>query len=69
MRETLGDPEFTVNDDALVVAQAFRLVAPSGWSCRSKRPALAAMSIYVLDPDSHLIEISTWSVMARRMPA
>jgi uncharacterized protein YhfF len=27
MREALGDPEFTVDDDTLVVAQAFRLVA------------------------------------------
>ena len=26
MREALGDPEFTVDDDTLVVAQAFRLV-------------------------------------------
>ena len=26
MRDALGDPEFTVNDDTLVVAQAFRLV-------------------------------------------
>jgi len=26
VREELGDPEFTVNDDTLVVAQAFRLV-------------------------------------------
>jgi uncharacterized protein YhfF len=26
MREALGDPEFTVADDTLVVAQAFRLV-------------------------------------------
>jgi uncharacterized protein YhfF len=25
MRDALGDPEFTVNDDTLVVAQAFRL--------------------------------------------
>jgi uncharacterized protein YhfF len=27
MREALGDPEFTVDDDTLVVARAFRLVA------------------------------------------
>ena len=27
IREALGDPEFTVDDDTLVVAQAFRLVA------------------------------------------
>ena len=26
MREALGDPEFRVNDDTLVVAQVFRLV-------------------------------------------
>lgn len=26
MRSALGDPEFTVNDDTLVVAQAFRLL-------------------------------------------
>jgi len=26
MREALGDPEFTVDDDTLVVAQVFRLV-------------------------------------------
>ena len=26
MRKALGDPEFTVEDDTLVVAQAFRLV-------------------------------------------
>jgi uncharacterized protein YhfF len=26
MRDALGDPEFTVNDDTLVVAQAFRLL-------------------------------------------
>jgi uncharacterized protein YhfF len=27
MREALGDPKFTVDDDTLVMAQAFRLVA------------------------------------------
>jgi uncharacterized protein YhfF len=26
MREALGDPEFTVDDDTLVVAEVFRLV-------------------------------------------
>jgi uncharacterized protein YhfF len=26
MRQAMGDPEFTVNDDTLVIAQAFRLV-------------------------------------------
>jgi uncharacterized protein YhfF len=30
MREALGDPEFTVDDDTLVVAQTFRLVVGSG---------------------------------------
>jgi uncharacterized protein YhfF len=28
VRDALGDPEFTVDDDTLVVAQAFRLVEP-----------------------------------------
>src|SRR5262249_10703 len=30
MRKALGDPGFTVDDDTLVVAQAFRLVEKSG---------------------------------------
>lgn len=28
VRESLGDPDFTVNDDTLVVAESFRLVEP-----------------------------------------
>jgi uncharacterized protein YhfF len=30
MRQAMGDPEFTVDDDTLVVAQAFRLVENDG---------------------------------------
>ena len=28
VRESLGDPDFTVNDDTLIVAETFRLVEP-----------------------------------------
>lgn len=28
VRESLGDPDFTVNDDTLVVAESFRLIEP-----------------------------------------
>ena len=30
MRQALGDPGFTVNDDTLIVAEAFRLVEKCG---------------------------------------
>ena len=36
MREALGDPDFTVDDDTFVVAQAFRLVT----LCLPERPEL-----------------------------
>jgi uncharacterized protein YhfF len=31
VRAEMGDPDFTVNDDTLVMAERFRLVAAAGW--------------------------------------
>lgn len=41
MREAMGDPEFTVDDDSLLVLQRFRVVERVAWPVRRHSPRLA----------------------------